>query len=294
MSTKRTDLALEAKELWRESTEKTTKLQGVKATKRRQEGYEVTLVEIFNDAGAQALGKPQGTYCTVDLTSYWHRKADFFQRAVRVIAENLAPMLPHQGAVLVVGLGNRAMTPDAVGPLSVEHLLITRHLTDQSPRQFSAFRPVAGVCPGVLGTTGMESGELIRGVVAQTAPAAVVVIDALAARRMERLCATVQIANTGLIPGSGVGNHRAALNQETLGVPVIALGIPTVVDSVTLCLDTLEAAGFDHPHLENVPHMMVTPQDIDAQVRDLSKVLGYAVTYAMQPLELEDITALLT
>lgn len=293
MMTKRTDLALEARELYQESCEKTTQLHGVKATKRRQEGYAITVVEVLNSQGEAALGKPQGTYCTVDLAGYWQRKADFFPRAVRVIAHHLTQMLPPDGSVLVVGLGNRAMTPDAIGPQAMEHLLITRHLR-QEGGVFAGFRPVSALTPGVLGTTGMETLEAVRGVVNQTKPAALIVIDALAARRMERLCTTVQIADTGLIPGSGVGNHRQGLSRESLGVPVIALGVPTVVDSVTLCMDALDEAAAPHPDWATVPHMMVTPDAIDAQVADLSKLLGYAITYALQPLELEDITALLS
>lgn len=292
MTTKRTDLALEARELCQESSEKTTKLHGVKATKRRQEGYFITVVDVLSPQGAQQLGKPQGTYCTIDLTTFWERKADFFPRAVRVIAHHLEQMLPQSGSILVVGLGNRAMTPDAVGPKTVQHLLVTRHLHQQGG-MFASFRPVSALTPGVLGTTGMETLESVRGVVSQTNPSAVIVIDALAARKMERLCNTVQISDTGLIPGSGVGNHRQGLNRESLGVPVIALGVPTVVDSVTLCMDALDQVSAPHPDWEQVPHMMVTPQDIDAQVTDVSKLLGYAITYALQPLELEDIAALL-
>lgn len=292
MATKRTDLALEARELYQESCEKTTQLHGVKATKRRQEGYGITVVEVLNSHGAQLMDKPQGTYCTIDLTSFWERKADFFPRAVRVIAHHLTQMLPENGSVLVVGLGNRAMTSDAIGPKTVGHLLVTRHLHKEGGL-FASFRPVSALAPGVLGTTGMETLESVRGVVAQVQPSAVIVVDALAARRTERLCNTVQIADTGLIPGSGVGNHRQGLNRESLGIPVIAVGIPTVVDSVTLCMDTLDDAGAKQPIWEQIPHMMVTPQDIDAQVSDLSKLIGYAITYALQPLELEDIGALL-
>lgn len=298
MFTKRTDLALEARELWQESAEKTTRLSGVKAVKTKEEGYPVTRVEILNEKGAEALGKPQGSYLTIDLTSFWQRKPDFFERAVRAVGGQLKSLLPGEGSVLVVGLGNSAMTPDAVGPLSVESLLITRHLLASMPRQFAGFRPVAAFCTGVLGTTGVESAEAVRGLVAEVQPALVIAVDALASRRVGRVCTTVQLSNTGIVPGSGVGNHRAALNQETLGVPVFALGIPTVVDAATLAADLLEESGvedFDEARLrQGREPMMVTPRDIDAQVRDLAKVLGYAINWALQDLEIEEMNALLS
>ena len=298
MFTKRTDLALEAKELWQESAVQTTRLAGVKARTAKQEGYPFTRVDILDEAGEKALGKPQGSYLTVDLTTFWHRKEDFFARAVRAVGSQLKPFLPEDGAVLVIGLGNPAMTPDAIGPMTLKHLLVTRHLIAAMPRQFSGFRPVSACSTGVLGTTGLESAEIVRGLVTQTNPAVVIAVDALASRRTGRLCNTVQLSNTGIIPGSGVGNHRAALNQETLGVPVISIGVPTVVDAATLAADLLEDAGithFDHNAIrKSNGTMTVTTQDIDAQVRDLSKVIGYAINWALQELEIEEITALLS
>ncbi|MEG1593785.1 MAG: GPR endopeptidase [Oscillibacter sp.] len=298
MFTKRTDLALEARELWQESAERTTRLSGVKAIKTKQEGYPVTRVDILNEKGAEAMGKPQGSYLTIDLTSFWQRKPDFFERAVRAVGSQLKDLLPGEGPALVIGLGNPAMTPDAVGPLAVDSLLITRHLLAAMPRQFAGFRPVAAFRTGVLGTTGIESAEAVRGLVAEVQPALVIAVDALASRRVERVCTTVQLSNTGIIPGSGVGNHRAALNQETLGVPVFALGIPTVVDAATLAADLLEESGveeFDESRLRRGKEpLMVTPRDIDAQVRDLAKVLGYAINWALQDLEIEEMNALLS
>ena len=298
MFIKRTDLALEARELWQESAERTTRLSGVKATKTKQEGYPVTRVDILDERGEEALGKPKGSYLTIDLTTYWQRKADFFERAVRVVGAQLKELLPAEGPVLVIGLGNAAMTPDAVGPLALESVLITRHLISAMPRHFAGFRPVAAFRTGVLGTTGVESAEAVRGLVAQVEPALVIAVDALASRRVGRVCATVQLSDTGIIPGSGVGNHRAALNKETLGVPVVAVGIPTVVDAVTLAADLLEESGVEQIDEEKLrgdkETMMVTPRDIDAQVRDLSKVVGYGINWALQDLEIEEINALLS
>lgn len=297
MFTKRTDLALEARELWQESAEKTTRLRGVKAAKHKREGYPVTRVDILDPEGERALGKPRGSYLTIDLTSFWRRGADFFPRAVRAVGSELRELLPPEGPVLVVGLGNRAMTPDAVGPLTLEHLLITRHLISAMPRQFSGFRPVAAFRTGVLGTTGVESAEAVRGLVEQVHPFLVIAIDALASRRCQRVCATVQLSNTGIVPGSGVGNHRWALDQKTLGVPVFSIGIPTVVDAATLAADLLEEQGLTVEESQlrrgRAKPMMVTPRDIDAQVRDLAKVVGYGINWALQDLEIDEITALL-
>ena len=298
MFAKRTDLALEARELWQESAGKTTRLAGVKATKRKQEGYPVTRVDILDQRGEEALGKPRGTYLTVDLTTFWQRKPDFFQRAVRAVGTPLKELLPTEGPVLVVGLGNRAMTPDAVGPLAADHVLVTRHLISAMPRQFSGFRPVSVLRTGVLGTTGVESAEAVRGLASEVKPACVIAVDALASRRTGRVCAAVQLSDTGIIPGSGVGNHRSPLNAGTLGVPVIAIGVPTVVDSATLAADLLEESGITNIDEEKLrgsqQNLMVTPRDIDAQVRDLGKVIGYGINWALQDLEIDEMNALLS
>ncbi len=288
MFTKRTDLALEARELWQESAEKTTRLSGVKAVRRREEGYPVTRVEILDQRGEEALKKPRGQYITIDLSSYWQRKTDFFERAVRAVGTQLKSLIPEEGPVLVVGLGNRGMTPDAVGPMALDSVLVTRHLIAAMPRHFS----------GVLGTTGVESAEAVRGLTAEVKPTLIIAVDALAARKTSRICATVQITNTGIVPGSGVGNHRAALNEETLGVPVISMGVPTVVEAATLAADLLEESGIaelDETKLRNGKEpLMVTTRDIDQQVRDLGKVIGYGINWALQGLEIEEMNALLS
>ena len=298
MFAKRTDLALEARELWQESAGKTTRLAGVKATKRKQEGYPVTRVDILDQRGEEALGKPRGTYLTVDLTTFWQRREDFFQRAVRAVGAPLKELVPTEGPVLVVGLGNRAMTPDAVGPLAADHVLVTRHLISAMPRQFSGFRPVSVLRTGVLGTTGVESAESVRGLAAEVKPACVIAVDALTSRRTGRVCAAVQLSDTGIIPGSGVGNHRIPLNAGTLGVPVIAIGVPTVVDSATLAADLLEESGITDYDAEALQksrqNLMVTSRDIDQQVRDLGKVIGYGINWALQDLEIDEMNALLS
>ena len=288
----RTDLAMEARDLWRESAGENTRLPGVRARDEEAEGFPVTRVEILDPEGEKALGKPRGVYLTLDISGFWRREEDAFVRAARAVSGLLSPLLPEEGAVLVAGLGNPAMTPDALGPRMLDHLLVTRHLTEVLP----GFRSVAGLGAGVLGSTGMEAAEWVRGAADHVKPAAVVVVDALAARSLDRLCSSIQISDTGLIPGSGVGNHRLALNAAGLGVPVISVGVPTVVSVETAARDLLAQAGGDEekiPDLEG-KGLFVTPDSIDSKVRELAKVIGYGVDMALQPgLEAEDLEALL-
>ena len=301
MLQRRTDLAVEAHQLFTESAEQETRLQGVKAYDTQREGYKVTTVEILDQRGAQALGKPVGKYVTVELDGLMRREADAFGRAARALAAELGQLLDlKEGApALVVGLGNRAITPDAIGPGAADHTLVTRHLVEQVPEHFGAFRPVAALAAGVLGTTGVESGELAKAVAEKIKPGCVIAVDALASRSMDKVCRTVQLADTGIVPGSGVGNHRAALNRETLGVPVIAVGVPTVVDAATLAADVLAEAGkgeLDPQTLGGVGgDLMVTPRDIDQRVADMAKVIGYGINLALQPgLTVEDVELFLS
>lgn len=299
MLQRRTDLALEAREIWESGAKKAESLRGVESKQTEREGFPVTTVRITSQEGARALGKPVGDYITLELPGLKRREEDAFGRAVRALAAELRALLPKgEGTVLVAGLGNRAITPDNVGPAAVGHTLVTRHLVEQVPAYFGHFRPVAALAAGVLANTGMESSELIRAVVERISPSCVIVIDALASRSLERVCSTVQLTDTGISPGSGVGNHRAALSRESLGVPVIALGVPTVVDAVTLCADVLAEAGREELDPETLrgaaAGLMVTPTDIDQRVADLSKVIGYGVSLALQHgLSVEELDALL-
>ena len=197
MFTKRTDLAIEAHELWQESAGKTTRLAGVKATEKKIQGYPVTQVDILDREGEAAMGKPAGSYRTLDLTAFWQRGDGFFDRAVRAVGQQVKELTPDSGPVLVVGLGNRAMTPDAVGPLAADSILITRHLIDAMPQHFSGFRPVAALRPGVLGTTGVESAEAVRGLVDRLHPSVVIAVDALASRLTELSAGGIQIVRLG-------------------------------------------------------------------------------------------------
>ena len=301
MLKRRTDLAVEAAELWRESAPGAGKLPGVESREALREGYKVTTVKVLDDRGAEALGKPVGSYVTLSLDGLARREEDAFGRAVRALAAELRPLLPRdeKAPALVVGLGNRSITPDTIGPKAADHTLVTRHLVDMAPEHFGSFRPVAALAAGVLGTTGVESGELVRALVDKIRPACVLAVDALASRSLSRVCSTIQIADTGICPGSGVGNARAALNEETLGVKVIAIGVPTVVDAATLTCDVLAEAGrgdLDPQALDGAGDgLIVTPKDIDSRAADLSKVIGYGIDLALHPhLTIEDVDLFLS
>lgn len=292
MLERRTDLALEAAQ----TLEGASRLAGVQSRETVRRGITVTAVEVRDQEAAQALGKPMGRYVTLDMGAAERQDRTAFQTGCQVLAEELEKLLPPgEGTVLVVGLGNRAITPDALGPLVHDDLLVTRHLVDRMPETFGSFRPVAALSAGVLGTTGMESAELVKTVARELRPACVIAVDALAARGMKRLCATVQLSDTGIAPGSGVGNHRDALNEETLGAPVIAVGVPTVVEVNTLVRDVLEEAGKGELEPETLAAGggFVTTRDIDRQVARWGKLIGYAIDLALQKgLTIEDIEGL--
>ena len=295
MRIRRTDLALEARELWQEQAGGLTALPGVEARDSFREGLPVNTVRVLDEEGERALGKPRGSYVTLTLEGLASREEGIFQRAVQALAQELSGLMagvPRNGLVLVAGLGNRAITPDAIGPKVHENVLVTRHLIQNMPEYFGNLRPVASLAAEVMGTTGVESGELVRAVCEKLRPACVVAVDALASRSLKRLCKTVQLADTGITPGSGVGNHRLGLTRETLGVPVVAVGVPTVVDGATLAADLLGADEL--PDLGEGHDLLVTPKDIDSQVNDLAKVIGYGISMALQPgLSVEELELLL-
>ncbi len=295
MQGKRTDLALEAHELWRQGAREDA-LNGVHTETQSCHGCTVTAVSITDAAAARALGKPRGRYLTLDLAAFRAQEDGALERSAQALSEQLRTLW--EGPIrcaLVVGLGNAAMTPDAIGPLTLRHVLVTRHIHGTPP--FSSLASVSALAPGVSGGTGMEAVEVLRGAVRAVQPDVVVAVDALAARALSRVCSTVQLSDTGIVPGSGVGNDRRALNRETLGVPVIAVGVPTVVDAATLTRDILEEAGtsVDDPsalHTDSAG-VMVTPRDIDAQVRRLSRLVGYGLDLALHPLDFQTVCALL-
>ena len=286
MTLSRTDLAVETAEELSSSRDIFSPGTGVTRTESLHCGCPITRIRVATDAGASLLGRPPGAYVTVDLRPLLSRQEPLLPRAAACLSRELRALLPPgEGTALVVGLGNSAMTPDAVGTAALEHLLVTRHLLQAMPRQFAGLRPVASLRPGVLSATGVETLELIRGAAAHIRPAVVIVIDALAARSRHRLCATIQLSDTGLTPGSGVGNHRKAVNARTLRLPVVAVGVPTVIDGAALCGDEDAAPS----------GLFVTPQDIDRRIRDMGALLGTAITLALQPtLTAADVAALLS
>jgi spore protease len=239
-----------------------------------------------------------GIYLTLSLDSLLRREQEAFGRACRAVAaqlRELAPALSGQASVLVIGLGNRAVTPDAIGPLCCQAVLATRHLIRTEPI-LHGFRPVSVLAPGVLGTTGVETGEIVRGLLDHIKPDLVLAVDALAARRMGRLMRTIQLTNTGIVPGSGVGNARTALTREELGVPVIAIGVPTVIDTATIAEEIAQHTGVQCEALEdlNTP-AIVTTRDVDQQVADAARVIGYGINLFLHPmLALSDIDAFLS
>lgn len=287
----RTDLAVEAVQ----NLPHAANLRQVRQTERTIEGFSVNEVDILTEHAAQEIGKPCGRYVTLELDALVRREEDAFPRACRALSTLLADLLPDSassGPVLVTGLGNRMITPDAIGPQAIDHVIATRHLVEQVPDVFASWRPVSALAPGVLGQTGVETGEVICGVLDRVKPAAVLAVDALAAGRLSRLLRTIQLADTGITPGAGVGNARAALNSDTLGVPVIAIGVPTVVDGATLAHEI--AAQLGGPSCEALDDLslpvMVTTRDIDREVADIARVVGYAVNMALHPhLSVSDI-----
>lgn len=266
----RTDLAAEAHRLWRSQAEETGRLSGVRAAEETLQGFPVTLVEILDAEGEKALGKPCGRYYNLRLPARFPQRGEDFERAVAALAALLDRCLPAAlgGGVLVAALGNPNVTPDALGPLCADSVLVTRHLGREPA--FRGFRPVSLCRTGVLGTTGLESAFQVQSLCRALEPELVIAVDALAGLDSDSLCRCVQISDAGIAPGSGVGNDRAALCRSVLGVPVVALGVPTVIDAATLSA-------------ENAPgKLFVTPRYIDSAVRQYARLLGYAINAALQ------------
>lgn len=289
----RTDLALEV----RESFEEDVEIKGVVVNEDYNKNLDikVTTVEIKDEHGAKMMGKPIGTYITIEAPKLKESDESYHEPISEEIAKYIKQLAKDVKSqeVLVAGLGNREVTPDVLGPMVVDNLFVTRHLIQQFGEEFQQkhkLGSVAAIAPGVMAQTGMESSEIIRGIIDETHPKLVIVIDALAARSVDRLNTTVQITDTGISPGSGVGNHRNALNKESLGVDVIALGVPTVVDAATIVHDTLESfmhkAGFEEQEVEQfthqvsqeaINHMFVTPKNIDDSVKRISFTISEAL-----------------
>lgn len=242
----RTDLAREAHALAVERRGKESHIPGVRMEEKEEQGIMTSWIWVENQEGAQELGKRPGTYLTLEIPELRSKDSILQQRVAQHLAEQFATFLEEIGigpddSCLLVGLGNRNVTADALGPLVIKHSLITRHLFQIAPDQVSeGYRSVSAITPGVLGTTGIETSEIVFGVVEKSKPDFIIAFDSLASRALNRVNTTIQVADTGIHPGSGVGNKRKALDKETLGIPVIAIGIPTVVDATTIALDTID------------------------------------------------------
>lgn len=308
-----TDLALEARELALErvrgdragggaagGTE-----DGVGTQTEKQGDTVITRVHIQNEAAGRSIGKLPGYYVTLEAPGLRSNDRDRQEEIAILVAKEIEGFIERMkldpnDSCLVVGLGNWSATPDALGPKVVEHLLVTRHLSETAPpEKQGGLRPLAALAPGVLGTTGIETGEIVLGVVQRTRPKFVVVIDALASRSTERMGATVQIADTGIHPGSGLGNKRIGITPQTLGVPVIAIGVPTVVEAGTIIYDAIAEIGkaFPGQNVKGVgqreiinrilnPYLnslIVTPKEIDVIIADLARVLSSALNIALHP-----------
>lgn len=286
----RTDLAVEAREL------AGGKVSGVDFKTYRESGLEISRLTVKTDRAKQILGKEMGTYITIALPSLTDNFSSTDKRLAAIGGE-IRRLLPVNGLILVAGLGNEEITPDSLGPKTALKVLATRHIQGELARAsgLDRLRPVAVMNTGVTGQTGIETGEYILSVVKRIRPNAVVAIDALASRRLERLGTTLQISDAGISPGAGVGNHRTKINSETIGVPVISIGVPTVVDVRTLAGDLLAETGESADDLPALTkEMVVIPREIDLLTERASRLLGFALNAALQDrFELSELVELM-
>lgn len=297
----RTDLALETREIYKRAQNLEDEVPGVETKiDDSDKDFLFTHVKILSEEGASALGKPIGDYITIE-SKYMNDEVENIDNKIidkmAYVIKDISHMVK-KDTVLVVGLGNSDVTPDALGPKVVDNLSITRHLIEYAPELVNEnTRAVSAIVPGVLGTTGIETGEIVKGIVEKIQPNLVVVVDALAAKDMNRISRTIQISNTGITPGSGVKNNRFSITSESLGVPVIAIGVPTVVGVPTIVNEAIEyvADKFEDVKspLENKNYMqdilenkdfdfMVTPNDIDDIISNLSRLVADGINTALQ------------
>lgn len=306
----RTDLAVEMRDAYKKA--QSSDVPGVSSEEESIDDVKVTRVKVETNEGAGYIGKPVGNYITLDAPQIKQNDPDINEKVYKVLARELRNLIGTDigKSVLVVGLGNWNVTPDALGPKVVSDVEVTRHILEYAPDVLTRpVRAVSAISPGVLGTTGMETGEVIRGVVDKIGPDLVIAIDALASRSLERISTTIQIADTGINPGSGVGNKRMAISRDTLGVPVIAIGVPTVVDAATMANDTidlmLENMDKNYSQTTNeydkikpmeqnekyalikevlnpyVGNLVVTPKEIDEIITSVSDVVAQGINHAL-------------
>lgn len=302
------DLAVEAHELLR--GEAGREIPGVQMEEEKHEVGIIKTITILDEQGAQIMGRPQGVYVTLESTAMRENNKMVHKELGEIFAEKLKQILPLQenSTILIVGLGNWNATPDALGPKVIEYSMATRHLFHYAPEELrQGLRSVAVLAPGVLGLTGLETAEIIRGTVDRVHPDILICIDALAAGSVERINSTIQVATTGISPGSGIGNKRMGINQESMGIPVIAIGVPTVVHAGIIAHQAMEKL-FEHlrstPMLQNVYQglqpvavneiigkvlepfggdLMVTPKEIDEQITNTAKIIAMALAMALHP-----------
>ncbi|MDW7650122.1 MAG: GPR endopeptidase [Bacillota bacterium] len=308
----RTDLAIEAHEMLMGEVKE--EIPGVMAETEKIGDMNITRVHITTPDAEERMGKRQGRYITLEAPGLRQKNTELQETVSRQFSQELLKMveLTDQTTILVVGLGNWNVTPDALGPRVVKDLLVTRHILELQPETLGeGFRAVCAIAPGVLGITGVETGEIIQGLVEKVKPDIIIAVDALAARSLSRLHTTIQIADTGITPGSGVGNKRLEISHETLGIPVIAVGVPTVVDAVTIADDLaghlfellMQEAGADSPVykvIESVAEadkrqimqevlepyggrLMVTPKEVDTLIEDVARLLSGGINASMHP-----------
>lgn len=315
----RTDLAIEAREIYKK--ERNEEIPGVEVNVKKQENMTVTSVKVVDKKGEKIIGKPMGTYITIEAPELRHFEQDLQDDLSKTMARELAELinLDEDKTAMVVGLGNWNVTPDALGPKVVSRLMVTRHLKQIMPDEVEeGIRPVCAISPGVLGLTGIETSEIIQGVVKKIKPDIVIVVDALSSRKTSRVSTTIQIGDTGISPGSGVGNKRMGLTKSVLGVPVIAVGVPTVVDAATIANDTIDLVidslisqsekGKEFYNMlkdinrdekysliqevlsPNMRDLMVTPKDVDSIIDNISKIIANGINIALHPsIGLKDI-----
>ncbi|MCX8131750.1 MAG: GPR endopeptidase [Clostridia bacterium] len=322
----RTDLALEANELFKqqamnEKIDESGVPPGVDIENAGTEDIKITRVRVTSPTGEASIGKPMGNYITLEVPGLRYNDQELFENTCKELARELAGLveLGEKSTVLVVGLGNWNVTPDALGPKVISSMMVTRHLLEYVPEQVDdGVRPVCAIAPGVLGITGIETGEIVRGIVDRIKPEMIIAIDALASRKMERVSTTIQIADTGIAPGSGVGNKRMELSKTTLGIPVIAIGVPTVVDAATMANDTIDLVldsmikqsphGSEFYNMLNtidrddkyqliqevlnpyIGNLIVTPKEIDDIIERVSKVIANGLNIALHKgITLQDV-----
>lgn len=307
----RTDLALERRDIYKKANNIEDEVDGIEAVEETvNENIKISRVKITNQDGENAIGKPIGNYITIDIKKFKVAGEEEIQKASEVLTEELKKLLDEhiekQGEILVVGLGNIYVTPDALGPKVVNEIDITRHLINYLPQYVEeGTRPVSAIAPGVLGTTGIETMEILKGIVDNVKPKLILVIDALASRSIERISSTIQLADTGIVPGAGVDNTRKEISEKTLGIPVIAMGIPTVVDLATIVsegidifISKLQQDAKSNEHLNKLKeedsyeevrealnvgdyNMIVTPKEIDDLIENMKDVVARGINFAV-------------